>query len=165
VRDAEHIKTTEYHPEGMVNVALAKGYRLGIIASSDHGSTHISYAMVYTDDTTRQGILDAFRKRHTYGATDNIILDTRMGTHFMGDEFTLDRPQPIQVKARGVRKVAKVTVLKDSQDIYTTSPGNQNVNFSFTDRQGGSGRHTYYVRLEQEDGMVAWSSPFFVTYR
>jgi hypothetical protein len=121
--------------------------------------------MVYTDDLTRQGILDAFRKRHTYGATDNIILDTRMGNHFMGDEFSLNRPEPIRVKARGTRQVQKVSVLKDSQEIYTTSPQNQNVDFAFTDRQAGSGAHTYYVRLEQEDGMVAWSSPFFVTYR
>ena len=26
----------------------------------------------------REGLLDAMRKRHTYGATDNIILDVRM---------------------------------------------------------------------------------------
>jgi hypothetical protein len=165
VRDAEHIKVAEYHAEGMVSVALAKGYRLGIIASSDHGSTHISYAMVYTGDPTREGILDAFRKRHTYGATDNIILDTRMGEYFMGDEFSLTRPQPIQVKARGTAKVVKVCVVKDSHEIYTTSPQRQDVQFSFTDLEGGAGRHTYYVRLEQENGMVAWSSPFFVTYR
>ena len=48
--------------------------------------------MVYTADRTRQGILDAIRKRHTYGATDNIILDVRMGEHFMGDEFALAAP-------------------------------------------------------------------------
>ena len=39
-----------YQPEGMVSNAWAKGYKLGIITSSDHGSTHISYAMVYTAD-------------------------------------------------------------------------------------------------------------------
>ena len=95
-RDAEgmddaHMKQAGYQPEGMVSNAWAKGYKLGIIASSDHGSTHISYAMVYTDDPTRQGILDAIRKRHTYGAMDNIILDVRMGEHFMGDEFPLSK--------------------------------------------------------------------------
>ena len=31
-----------------------------------------------------QGILDAIRKRHTYGAMDNIILDVRMGNAFHG---------------------------------------------------------------------------------
>ena len=75
----------------MLSNAWAKGYKLGIITSSDHGSTHISYAMVYTDDPTRQGILNAIRKRHTYGAMDNIILDVRMGDHFMGDEFQFSK--------------------------------------------------------------------------
>ena len=86
-KDTEQVNLIGYQPEGMVSVAWAKGYKLGMIASSDHCSTHISYALVYTGDPTRQGILDAIRKRHTYGATDNIILDVRMGEHFMGDEF------------------------------------------------------------------------------
>ena len=57
-----------YNAAGMVTNAWAKGYKLGVIASSDHSSTHISYAMVYADDASRQGILDAIRQRHTYGA-------------------------------------------------------------------------------------------------
>ncbi|MBS1828952.1 MAG: hypothetical protein JST93_26855 [Acidobacteria bacterium] len=164
-RDAEHIAVAQYKPEGMVSVALAKGYRLGIIASSDHGSTHISYAMVYTDNPTREGILEAFRKRQVYGATDNIVLDVRMGSHFMGEEFTLASPERIQVKARGTKPVSKVFVLKDSKEIYSAAPGKQDVDFTFADREPSKGFHHYYVRLEQEDGKVAWSSPFFVTYR
>jgi hypothetical protein len=165
IKDAEHIKVTQYKPEGMVSEGLAKGYRLGVIASSDHGSTHISYAMVYTDDPTRQGILDAFRSRHVYGAMDNIILDVHMGAHFMGDEFALAKAEPIRVQARGTRAVKRVTILKDSREIYSVQPGGREVHFEFTDRNSLSGRHYYYVRLVQEDDMVAWSSPFFVTYR
>ena len=55
--------------------------------------------MDYTDDFTRQGILDAVRKRHTYGATDNILLEVRAGRYFMGDEFQTERPLPIHVRA------------------------------------------------------------------
>ena len=72
------------HPAGFVSNAWAKGYKLGVIASSDHFSTHISYAMVYTADTSRQGILDAIRKRHTYGAMDNIVMEVRMGDALHG---------------------------------------------------------------------------------
>ena len=99
-----------------------KGYKLGIITSSDHGSTHISYALVYTDDPTRQGVLDAIRKRHTYGAIDNIILDVHMGEHFMGDEFPLSAAEPLKVKIRGTGAIAKVDVIKDSKVIYSTTP-------------------------------------------
>ena len=114
-KDAPHMKQAGYQPEGMVSNAWAKGYKLGIITSSDHGSTHISYAMVYTGDPSRQGVLDAIRKRHTYGATDNIILEVRMGKYFMGDEFALKKPEPIRVKVRGTGKVAKVEIIKDSK--------------------------------------------------
>src|SRR5439155_15026389 len=53
-KDGAHMKQAGYQPEGMVSNAWAKGYKLGIITSSDHGSTHISYALVYTDDPSRQ---------------------------------------------------------------------------------------------------------------
>src|SRR5262249_43822922 len=125
----------------------------------------ISFAMVYTDNPTREGILDAFRSRHVYGATDNIILDVHMGQHFMGDDFALTKAEPIRVKGRGTRSVKKAIILRDSKEIYTTEPGRAEVDFEFTDRSPGAGRHYYYVRLEQDDGMLAWSSPFFVTYR
>ena len=82
-----------FQQAGLVWKAYAKGYRLGTISSSDHGSTHISYALVYTPDNERSPVLDSIRKRHTYGATDNIVLDFQANGHFMGDEFTTaERP-------------------------------------------------------------------------
>jgi hypothetical protein len=41
--DPDFLRRDGYRPEGMVVNAWAKGYRLGIIASSDHYSTHISF--------------------------------------------------------------------------------------------------------------------------
>lgn len=95
---------------------------------------------------------------------DNIILDVRMGRHFMGDEFALAKAQPIRVKARGTRPVAKVDVIKDSKVVYSTAPKQQNVQFEFTDQESAGGRHYYYVRVQQEDDKLAWSSPLFVNY-
>ncbi len=163
-KDIEQMDLIGYHPEGMISVAWAKGYKLGVIASSDHFSTHISYACVYTDDLTRQGILDAIRKRHTYGATDNIILDVHMGDHFMGDEFSLSRAEPLRVVARGTRPIRLVEVIKDSKVVYSTEPKERDVSFQFLDSGDVSARHYYYVRLQQDDSMTAWSSPFFVNY-
>jgi hypothetical protein len=165
VKDGQHIERAGYQPQGMVSNAWAKGYKLGIISSSDHGSTHISYAMVYTADATRQGILDAIRKRHTYGAMDNIVLDVRMGAHFMGDEFRLSKPLPIRVYARGTRPIARVVFVKDNKAVHTATPGSRTVQLEFTDAERAAGRHFYYVRVEQEDGMLAWSSPFFINYQ
>ena len=50
-----------WRPKGFVNLALDKGYRLGFEASSDHVSTHISYANLYVKDVTRESVLDALK--------------------------------------------------------------------------------------------------------
>jgi hypothetical protein len=82
----------------------------------------------------------------------------------MGDEFTLSKTEPMRVKVRGTRKIAKVVVIKDSTVIYTTEPGKQDVQFDFRDTGDAKGRHYYYVRAQQDDDMLAWSSPMFVNY-
>jgi len=46
---------TGYQPEGFLWRAWAKDHRLGIVASSDHGSTHYSYGMVYATDLSAKG--------------------------------------------------------------------------------------------------------------
>jgi len=163
-RDKQHIERAGYFPDGFVWNAWAKGYKLGIITSSDHGSTHISYALVYTEKPTRQGVLDAIRKRRTYGATDNIVLDVRMGTHFMGEEFATPAPLPLRIKIRGTTPVAKVEVVRDRDIVYTATPKTQDVTLTYRDNGSLKGRHYYYVRVEQSDGQLAWSSPFWVTY-
>ena len=66
-----------WRPKGFVNLALLKGYRLAFQSSSDHISTHLSYCNVYVTEPTRQGIVEAIKKRRVYGATDNIIADVR----------------------------------------------------------------------------------------
>ena len=155
-----------YEPIGMVRNAWNKGYRLGVTVSSDHGSTHYSYTMVYTDRVTREGILDAIRRRHTYGATDNILLDVRMGEHFMGDEFHASEPLPIAVKVRGTTGIARVNVLRGDQVLYVHEPDGQEAEFEYLDQGASKGMGTqyYYVRVEQADGNVAWGSPFWVNY-
>jgi hypothetical protein len=80
-------------PEGYVRNAWAKGYKLGVQSSSDHISTHTSYACVLAEAFTREGIMDAIRKRHTYTATDNIVMDFRIantaqGVAVMGTSLT-----------------------------------------------------------------------------
>lgn len=164
IKDKEHIERAGYQPAGFVVNAWGKGYRLGIITSSDHGSTHISYAMVYTDDFSREGILNAIRARKTYGAMDNIIVEAWMGNHFMGEEFELTRAEPLRIRIRGTSNISSVAVIKDGKAVYTVTPNKVEVDLTYLDQEKNTGRHYYYVRIQQEDGLLAWSSPFFVHY-
>ena len=103
-----------YQPKGFIWNALQKGYRLGFECSSDHVSTHWSYGVVLAEDNTRQAIIEAFKKRHCYAATDNILLDVRSGEHLMGDAFTTDRAPTLAIKVVGTAPIANVHVIRDN---------------------------------------------------
>jgi hypothetical protein len=151
-------------PLGMVWNALARQYRLGFQASSDHISTHISYAVALAEDSSRAAILDAFRRRHCYAATDNIIMDVRSGEHLMGDEFDAEGPVKLLVSIFGTSPVARVDIIKDFKYVYSTEPKEARVEFQWTDdeRSRPAGLSWYYVRAIQDNGELAWASPIWV---
>ncbi len=154
-----------WRPKGFVNLALEKGYKLGFEASSDHVSTHISYCNLYVKDLTRESILDAFKKRHVYAATDNILADVHSGDHIMGDSFATASVPSLRVKLAGTAKFAKVHIIKDNVYVYSTNPGAADVQFTWIDNAPVAGKSSYYyVRGEQEDGQIVWVSPLWITY-
>jgi hypothetical protein len=152
-----------WHPDGYVNVALEKGYRLGFQCSSDHWSTHISYCFVLAERHDREGIVDALRKRHCYGATDHIILDVRSGPHLMGDEFKITGNPTLQIAVVGTARLDKVDILRDSEVLATLRPAGQQFKGVWTDPVPLAGTHYYYVRVMQHDGELAWGSPMWMT--
>jgi hypothetical protein len=155
-----------FQPYGMVWNALALQYKLGFQASSDHISTHISYGIAIAEDHTRGAILDAFKKRHCYAATDNILMDVRCGDHLMGDEFDADGPVKLKVLVHGTRPITRIDVIKDFSYVYSTEPRTERTSFEWTDEeQRPDGLSWYYVRAIQDDGELAWGSPFWVHRR
>ena len=164
-RSADDRPEGGYQEAGFVWNAYAKGYRLGTIASSDHVSGHISYAMVYTEQPTREAIFKAIQQRHTYGATDNIILDYRMGENFMGEEFSTAQLPPLEIRVVGTRPVSQVDIIKNQQIIYTTHPNERDVALTYVDQDPTPGSGYYYVRILQDDRQIAWSSPIWVNYQ
>jgi len=155
-----------WRPKGFVSVALGKGYRLGFESSSDHISTHQSYANVFVKgEVTRQSLLDAMRQRHVYAATDNILADVESGSHLAGDEFSTSDLPSLRIKLKGTSNFAKVVIVRDGKYVYTTSPNTPSVEFSWRDNQPNKGKTSYYyVRGEQDNGELAWVSPLWITY-
>jgi len=58
-----------------------------------------------------------------------------------------------------------VHLIRDAAYIYKWAPGKQDVDFEYRDAAAGPGEHWYYVRVEQKNGELAWSSPILVKYR
>jgi hypothetical protein len=155
-----------WRPLGFVSLALRMGYRLGFQASSDHISTHMSYCNLWVTEPTREAIMEAFRKRRVYGATDNILAEVRCGGHFMGEEFSVSEPPSISVKLWGTANFAKVHIIKDNRYVYSIEPGSKTVDFVWKDAAAEKGSTSYYyVRGEQSDGELVWVSPMWIEYR
>jgi len=69
------------------------------------------------------------------------------------------------VKVRGTGVVEKLQLIRDGNYIYQSSPGKQVAELNYRDLEAGPGEHWYYVRVEQRNGELAWSSPIWVRYR
>lgn len=150
--------------EGMIWNALAKGYRLGNISSSDHGSTHISYALVYTPANDRESILSAIRQRHTYGSTDNMIVACWAGDHFMGDEFNTSEQIQLRLQATGTSNIERVDLVRNNRYIFTATPRKASIDIDYVDMEPEEGLNYYYFRLLQDDGQLAWASPIWINW-
>ena len=156
-----------FRPAGFVWNAWAKGYKLGVQAASDHVSTHISYACTISEDFSREGLLDAMRKRHSYGATDNIVLDYRLRAdgreHLQGDIVTVPGDFRLSVRVIGTEPIRQIDIIKNQEFALTRQNLARDVAFEFTDANPSPGENYYYVRVQQVDGQLAWSSPIWVT--
>jgi len=141
--------------------ALAKGLRYGVQASSDHLATHINYTGVYAEDPSREALFAAMKARRTFAASDKIIVDFRMGGHWMGEELRAPAP-PAEVQVIGTAPLRRVELVRNGRVIHTVEPGLARAAFRFRDAQPPPGEAYYYVRATQADGNMAWSSPIWV---
>jgi len=167
IKDGEEAKALGgYQEAGLVWNAWKKGYRIGVIASSDHYSTHIAYAMVYTPSTAREAIFNSIRQRHTYGATDNIVLDYRMQTggkeYLQGDIVKAGGDFTLSVKVIGTAPIRQIDIVRNNKFIHNRQPLEKEVSFTFIDNQPSPGESYYYVRVIQVDDQMAWSSPIWI---
>ena len=154
-----------WEPLGFINLALKKGYRLSFESSSDHNSTHISYALAYAENSSREAIFDAMQARHVYASTSNIVADFRCGSHMMGDEFSTDTAPKLHIHLEGTGPFAKVVFVKDDEEIFTAKPNQAKCDVEWTDPKPTAGQTSYYyVRGEQADGELVWASPMWIKF-
>lgn len=83
----------------------------------------------------------------------------------MGEEFQDDTPPHIQVNAIGTDTINTVSVLRNGTDtVYEVHPNHISVDLSFTDSAVEKGReYSYYIRVDQDDQHIAWTSPIWIT--
>jgi hypothetical protein len=155
-----------FRPAGYVWNAWAKGYKLGIQSASDHLSTHISFACTVADGGSRQALIDAMRQRHSYGATDNIVLDYRLQSggkeYLQGDIVTVPRGFKLSVKVIGTAPIRQIDIIKNNKFIHARHDLASEVSCTYEDNDVSSTESYYYVRVMQANDQMAWSSPIWV---
>jgi hypothetical protein len=150
---------------GVYQYALENGHNLGVFASSDHISTHTTYGGVYTEDFSRKGILDAMNARRTIAATDKIFVEFSCNGYPLGSVFDVTGQPEMQVAVSGTAKLRRVTIVRNESNYKVFTPKGSDISTTFTDEKPLDGENRYYIRVEQEDGNMAWSSPVWVTVK
>jgi hypothetical protein len=158
-----------------VRDALDRGYRLGFIGSNDShdghpGLAHLvspslgGVAALLTDELTREGIRSALAERRCYASNGpRIILRAALDGQRMGSSVAARAEKALlYVRTIACAPVATIELVRSGQVVEAfEGAGHWDVECAFEPTDLRSGEYLY-VRVIQEDGGAAWSSPFFV---
>ncbi len=106
---------------GSVQEGLARGHKLGIMASSDsHGDHPGAYdnglIAAYAGELSRESLWEALRQRRIYGVTgDRIELDFSLNGSPMGDTVRAPGPRCLSISVVGWDEIERVDVLKNNR--------------------------------------------------
>jgi hypothetical protein len=165
--------SSEQGGEHSVQNAWGRGYKLGVIASSDThtgtpGNEDAGLAAIWAGNLTREDLFDAMRKRRCYATTGaRILLDFRLNGRRMGEVVREEKPgkREIEVLAAGTVDLDRTEIVKNNEVVHTQRGFGKVLQLRWEDREHiRTGEHEdfYYVRVTQMDGNRAWSSPIWI---
>ena len=154
-------------PEGphMLWDALARGHRIGVIGSSDHESTHMSYAGVWATEFTREGIFQGLKQRHTWPPPTTSSSTSASATPSWGMKPPCPKLLDWRSRPSGPAPSARSTWSRTTGSSTRRGPTSGRLPVTYLDQDSQPGTSYYYVRVIQEDEMMAWSSAIWVTRR
>ncbi len=157
-------------PGCSVQAALARGYRLGLIAGSD---THRlapgrdgGVAAVVCGQLTRDEVFAALRQRRCYASTGpRLLVDFGINGHGMGQEVDLARlggPVAVGFRIRADCRVVAVEVVRNNEAVHREEADSPEASAEWRDPAAPTAGTYYYLRIELGGGEFAWSSPIWV---
>ena len=159
----------------MVQTALARGYRLGIIGSGDTHDGHpglgspgtqAGLAGIYATALTREAIFEALRARRVYATTGcRSLLRFHLGNKPMGSVVRLVNPaapRKLRVSVLGDAPIAHLAIIKNNREVASRRGDGLIATWNWSDPDPAQEGDYYYVRIAQSDGEWIWSSPIFI---
>lgn len=137
----------------------------------------IGLTAVLADHLTSDSIWEALKNRNAYVTTGTrMLLNFRVDGLIMGERKDVGREieqVPIKIRIAGTAKIVKVIIIRNGKALREFAPDevffetviiDEDPDFScLCLRNGKKGHHAYYyLRVTQEDGHRAWSSPIFL---
>lgn len=171
---------------GTVREGLARGLRFGFVGATD---TNIArpgsftaqekrqrlpgLTAVFATNLEREAIYSAIRQRRCYATLGGRpILRFTINGAFMGESVRLSHANTVKHIAcdvAGSAELARVAVIKNGEPFFqfvTTDVGTHNrtndYREEFPDTTSSQAGDYYYLRVQQYDGALAWSSPIWI---
>ena len=159
-----------------VRDALERGYRLGFLGSTDGHDGHPGLAhrnapsgglaAILTGERTRTAVAAALRRRACYATSGvRIYLEFSLGAHPMGSVAPPPDAQTTHAYVAfvvGAAPLEYVELIKNGVLLYRLEVEDEQLQagFAFEDPERASGDYAY-LRVTQQDGHAAWSSPIW----
>ncbi|MCE5198622.1 DUF3604 domain-containing protein [bacterium] len=149
-----------------VQDALARGYKMGFVASGDHNSMGMGIACVWVKEVSQAGIIEALLARRCYATTgDKIFVDFRADGHLMGGEYQATNAPHLTARIECTQPIKEIVIFKNNQ-VLTRVEGSSlhsstNYDLDYVDNSFETDSY-YYVRVIQNDDEIAWASPIWV---
>ncbi len=148
--------------------SLAGIFAPGLAAAAEEPCTRWLpiLAAVFAPELTRKAIFQALRHRRCYATTDSrIILRCRLNQKDMGQEVVVEDPETarrIRVQVTGTERIERAEIVKNGAVLNRHYPASDDLDWSLTDTSPARSGDYYSLRVIQEDGNRAWSSPIWI---
>ncbi len=146
---------------------LNRGFRWGFIGSGDHRGRPV--AAVYASSGKRKDLFDGLYAKQTFATTGaRMRVKLSVNGHPMGTEWRgRETKHRLVVYARGTEPVTLVELWKNGRMLQRWSPEPAVREFT-AELQDPSAPYLrenwWYLRVTQQDGELAWSSPVWFVY-
>jgi hypothetical protein len=118
-------------------------------------------AGVWATYNERNAIWQAVAARRTFATTGaRIILKVSIDDDPAGSEMQLSGPARVRVVAHACSAVQRVDLIRNDRRIKSWRPNTLDVDLIYVDEHPLK-ENAYYVRLRQDDGEFAWSTPIW----
>ncbi|MGH9632750.1 MAG: CehA/McbA family metallohydrolase [Bryobacteraceae bacterium] len=160
--------------------AFGRGYRMGMIASSDNHvgmpgrsypgdrQVHTPFAgglcAIWARELTRESLFEALRERRCYGTTGaRIVIRFSIGGSPMGSAMRREGGrQKLRLEISGAAPIERVEVVRNLQTWRTLQGAEQRSTMAEEISCDVSEPGFYYLRVRQTDGQRAWTSPIWI---